>query len=79
MTMREKIARTLFVASDYETFAWDGAPVWLCKRFLAMADGALAELETPTQAMIEAGYSALTDNKPDPADIYRAMIRAAGE
>jgi len=47
--------------------------------YLRCTDAALAAMETPTEAMLDAGYSALTDNKPDPDDIFRAMIRAAGE
>ena len=79
MTMREKIARALFTQNESGDIAWDTCPQEIRDEHFASADAALAALEEPTEAMIEAGYAALTDNKTDPADIFRAMIRAAGE
>jgi len=79
VTMREKMARAIHkISPDYDV-PWDEMHQGIRDLFLADADAALAALEEPTDAMVEAGYAALTDNKPDPADIYQAMIRAAGE
>ena len=76
MTMREKMARAMFAVADDPDFGPDTAPSWLYERYLAMADAALAALEEPTEAMLEAGWDAFQANGTG-ADIFRAMIVAA--
>jgi RPA family protein len=71
MTMREKMARAIAAGHG---ITWDALP----EEYFADADAALAALEVPTEAMVEAGTRAYDDGEGE-YSIYRDMIRAAGE
>ena len=76
MNMREKMARAMFEQADDRMFNWDNAPLWLCKRYLAMADAALSALAVPTEAMLDAVPGA---REVVSSGTWDAMIGAAGE
>jgi hypothetical protein len=80
MTMRERIARAMNStahAPHEKSWAEDEWP-----QFLPAADAVLAELRTPTSAMMEAGYAAVraSGHKGGMVDHarYQAQIDAAG-
>ena len=73
MTMREKMARAILrVSGDYDC-EWDELTAIGQSNFLAMADAALAALEEPTEAMLDAGDDAVDYAR----DAWDAMIGAA--
>jgi len=78
MDMREKMARAMFPDKNCFGVTWDNAPIWLCKRYLGMADVALSAMEEPTEAMVGAGTRAYDEGDGE-YGIYRAMIRKAKE
>lgn len=78
MTMRERIAAA---AGGFKgERMWRASPESVREAYLLAADAVLAELETPTDGMIEAGVDALPSHRLDADEVFAivaAAIRAA--
>lgn len=83
MNMREKMARAICARNEYQK-SWDECSDIVKGDYFADADVVLAELYEPTEPMVNAALGRYDsgDGNNGPTlyhDIFRAMIRAAGE